>query len=436
VEVEAVDVEWMQTRSEGSEALPANICAPSDLVELNYFAHSHWQIGERVICPFEVRLAAEKQRDKEDVTEMLNKLTLSVAEDKENNNAKDDQSEVKNYMNDCAAIVCTRTLVDVRWQDNTITRGVPAIELEPADNLLDEDFWPEDFVLEKGNEISTTYGVLKKVDTKQRVAEVTWKNEESGTEEKTEEVPMYLTIRDVITYICIFSLVDHPDWSYRISDVVIRLPSGSEEKSETSQSWVGEIINIENGMLYIHWANKQTTTALPSQVFKIETEDEDEDDFESYYDSDEEDEEEEEEEEEEDEDIDEDDHYEEQIVQPAFIEKPANAWWHEENETGHIDFKIPDELPEHTDINNNNSVPTQSSQPSQHHEGFDVTEQVTDHHYQTKEVKQTSAKFCLHSIKVPTNVTKLASLVLKEWDLLKKSLPEGIYIMVYEDRMV
>ena len=48
----------------------------------------------------------------------------------------------------CGMITRTRTCVTVMWQDATREEGVPSISLIPLHDLLDADFWPQDFVQE------------------------------------------------------------------------------------------------------------------------------------------------------------------------------------------------------------------------------------------------------------------------------------------------
>lgn len=48
----------------------------------------------------------------------------------------------------CGMIMRTRTRVTVMWQDATREEGVPSVSLIPLHDLLDADFWPQDFVQE------------------------------------------------------------------------------------------------------------------------------------------------------------------------------------------------------------------------------------------------------------------------------------------------
>jgi hypothetical protein len=48
----------------------------------------------------------------------------------------------------CGMIMRTRTRVTVTWQDATCEEAIPSVSLIPLHDLLDADFWPQDFVQE------------------------------------------------------------------------------------------------------------------------------------------------------------------------------------------------------------------------------------------------------------------------------------------------
>lgn len=255
-----------------------------------------------------------------------------------------------------------------------------AIDLVPVQHVLHADFWPEDFVVEKGESAQDRVGVVKRVIASARTCEVMWlpkekekeknkvekdekeesekkeNNEKGEKEEKkieTEEVSMY-------------AIESHPDFSYRLGSIVVRLnkepatntstseepttntssnaesttansttdlaadeemeePEGDDtaDDSETDNTkneentnennennnnnennennnnnnsqetttitknvgaWVGQIINIHNGIITVYWANGTISNARPEELFKI-NDDDYESDEESAYDS-------------------------------------------------------------------------------------------------------------------------------------------------------
>ncbi len=280
--------------------MPDSVCSASDLVILNFFGYCHWQIGERALCPPELRAQWIKEiTQPNEISELLGKLNveqlqskpITTEQHKESKKKEEEEATTEaekeekvsetpkpkpkkkvlvDYSN-CAVVVCTHTFVDVCWQDHTISKNVPSTSLFPAGNLLEYDYWPEDFVVEKGNK-GDTYGVIKRMNAADRTCIVQWKKESTGEDMREEEETT------------VYALEGHSDWNYRLSDVVIKLPqSGEEKKDPKDPSWVGEIIAIENGQLKVFWADKTISYILPNQVLKIDTEeDEEEDDFDSY----------------------------------------------------------------------------------------------------------------------------------------------------------
>ena len=74
------------------------------------------------------------------------------------------------FIRPCATIVGTHTFVDVRWQDGSTTRRVPAKNLVPLLHLGEHDFWPDQFVTKVsdtgagGDGDTTVVGVEQSVD--------------------------------------------------------------------------------------------------------------------------------------------------------------------------------------------------------------------------------------------------------------------------------
>ena len=59
---------------------------------------------------------------------------------------KNDNDTPRDLLRPCATIVGTRTFVDVTWQDGSKTRRVPAKDLVPLLHLGEHDFWPDQFI--------------------------------------------------------------------------------------------------------------------------------------------------------------------------------------------------------------------------------------------------------------------------------------------------
>eukprot|EP00249_Psilotum_nudum_P022620 c28586_g2_i1 orf=186-2339(+) len=226
-------------------------------------------------------------------------------------------------------VVNTKTKVDVVWQDGTLNCGLDAPTLFPVDHLGDHDFWPEQHVIERGSELegfeseTRRVGIVKSVDSKQRIAKVRWLKQVDHTEE-----PCELQDEEVVS---VYGLIEHPDYNYCIGDVVIRLSSASEllgcgqnssqqdesiavpsliidektevkhlangeilnvgemvsgkgrkgkmegkAKSSTDLSWVGVIIGLHDGDIEVAWADGSVSNVGPQAIFVVGRDEDDE----------------------------------------------------------------------------------------------------------------------------------------------------------------
>jgi len=255
--------------------------------------------------------------------------------------------------------------------------------------------------LEKGNLETQIYGVIKKVDSKERTCTVTWKSIKDPNQNQDEEVSNY-------------SIVNHLDWTYQLSDVVLRLPKENQTEVEP---WVGEVTQIEDGKLFVNWVDNSTSWELPNELLRIDIEDEySEDEYsEDEYSEDEYSE-----------DSEDDQESLSENVQPTFLEKPSIAWWQEkEPDFQNMKLNVSTPITRQSDesyqpiLNSNNSNESQTNRKS--FLPFDVIEEATQSHFLDKEVRRGS--------------TELISSILHEWDLLKVNLPENVFVRVYENRI-
>src|SRR5690606_37086678 len=90
---------------------PPENCNPQDLIVLDYFAYTRWQIGD-------IALYSKKVEGTDEIEE---KTIL---------------------------IVSTRSTCDVLWQDGRTERGIPSVELIPMKEVMEGDFMPDDYVLD------------------------------------------------------------------------------------------------------------------------------------------------------------------------------------------------------------------------------------------------------------------------------------------------
>lgn len=124
-------------------------------------------------------------------------------------------------------IVDTNTFVTVRWQDGAMTQGMRSTDLVPVQHVLHADYWPEDFVVDKGGEwgeAQNRVGVVKRVIANARTCEVMWLPKEKEGEKKGEEEEKGNEKEEGVTEeVSMYALDSHPDFSYRLGCIVLRL---------------------------------------------------------------------------------------------------------------------------------------------------------------------------------------------------------------------
>ncbi|CAM6052072.1 unnamed protein product [Sphagnum compactum] len=314
VEAGSVLVHWISASATHSSAVPSEQQEAKNLVPMMCFAHTNWQLGDRTLLP----------------EGKLNGVTMAGTH---GDSAAAEALKKDKMAERSALVVNTRTVVDVLWQDGTQSNQVSACSLIPVDHLGDHDFWPERYVLERGsdgegleNEVRRV-GVVKTVDAKQRTAFVRWL--------KPVDRPEQLREFDREETVSVYELLEHPDYTYCLGDVVIRLPvalssdpvagdvsdecgtsslqatsevestdlvaEATEEKRGLDQqahkktnhqdpksqnvdlSWVGIIVGLEDGDIEVAWANGIVSRVGPQAIFVVTRDD---DDISSVYTSD------------------------------------------------------------------------------------------------------------------------------------------------------
>ncbi|KAJ3013348.1 UNVERIFIED_CONTAM: hypothetical protein HDU68_000748 [Siphonaria sp. JEL0065] len=169
-------------------------------------------------------------------------------------------------------IVSTKTLVDVQWQDSTIVCQIPSIQLIPVLHPDDQDFWPTDYII-----LSTTddthnldckdrIGMVMSANAKERTVRVRWFTQGMDHLEGPE-----------IEYSA-YEIQMHPELQHRIGDRVIL----TRALSESSTNWFGEILQVQtlDGLILIRFMESgNVATVSPSNllVFKMVEEDDSED---------------------------------------------------------------------------------------------------------------------------------------------------------------
>ncbi|PRP75395.1 hypothetical protein PROFUN_15709, partial [Planoprotostelium fungivorum] len=393
------DVDWVITMKGDPEAELEPIVEPGELTPLNRFVYTRWEIGEQAF--FE---------DRETVSE------ADVDADLPTSNHGPGPGKMP------AMIEKIRTYVDVQWQDSTISRFIPSVEVVPGDNFLDEDFWPEDAVVRRqpADPAILDIGVVQRVNSRERTAVVNW----IGVEDSPgilEELP-------------VMDLKVYEPWEHRLGDVVLAMPKEGEEHLVA-----GEIVDIKQGRIRVSWTDGTESLKLAEELYLVNEDEglqnEDDDIFEcEYYTEDDQSEEElDDMEEDEDEGVFVEGN---NVVEPAFLGQGTTAWW-QESEMDSNNYQLfsamdlpvaarSDEEPSTVGTPPNESTEgiaeavAESAIERDHSDTFTVLDHATDSPFSMEESPQGS---------------HFVSRIMKEWELLKSNLTEGIYVRVFEDRI-
>ncbi|BFZ03274.1 hypothetical protein BsWGS_06312 [Bradybaena similaris] len=161
----------------------------------------------------------------------------------------------------------TTSWATVMWQDGTVEKDIPSMELFPVHHLDDLEFFPGDFVLSTVDlPEPADYGVVVKADHAERTCLVHWM--------KTYEVDK-ATAPTVVASNCevsVYDITDHPDYKFRPGQSIVRV-GGFEhlaaEPGVTLQA-VGQIFEMDaNGHLVVKWADGSISQCYPQEVYII-----------------------------------------------------------------------------------------------------------------------------------------------------------------------
>ncbi|XP_031266851.1 probable ubiquitin-conjugating enzyme E2 24 isoform X2 [Pistacia vera] len=209
-----VYVDWLASALTGCDfslPSPSRLQDSKNLTLLSGFSHANWQLGDwcmlpaadckGILEPFSVSSSACHNKKFERGLKRRN-LCFTVAE--------------------IFVIIGTKTKVDVVWQDGSYSLGVESATLLPINVVNAHEFWPEQFVQEKGicddPHISNSHrwGVVRGVDAKEKTVKVQWKTK--ALNEATD--PIGDQMEETLSA---YELLEHPDFSYCYGDVVFRL---------------------------------------------------------------------------------------------------------------------------------------------------------------------------------------------------------------------
>ncbi|KAK8675444.1 hypothetical protein V6N13_033510 [Hibiscus sabdariffa] len=282
VDVGFVYVDWISsahTDHDLSASPPLPLQKAKDLTLLPCFSHANWQLGDWCM----LSLADHKGTTEE----FLHASTHGITRDYWKLDKGFKRGNPHSRLEEIFSIIKTRTKVDVVWQDGTFGLELDSQTLLPVSVVNAHEFWPHQFVLEKGAVgNSQRWGVVRGVDAKERTVKVQWRdmhvNQINGfNAEQIEEI------------VSAYELVEHPDYSYCFGDIVVQNQFGdrAEKGHEISQnasegknlnsyqnenpstyclSCIGIVVGFKDGDVVVKWASGLTTKVAPYAIYCID----------------------------------------------------------------------------------------------------------------------------------------------------------------------
>ncbi|MBA0626823.1 hypothetical protein Godav_004416 [Gossypium davidsonii] len=272
-----------------SSASPPCLQKAKDLTLLSCFSHANWQLGDWCML-----FSADFRGTTE---EFLHASTQHITRDSWKQDKGFKSGNPDSRLEEIFTIIKTRTMVDVVWQDGTCGLGLDSQTLLPVGITNTHEFWPHQFVLEKGTiGNSQRWGVVCGMDANERTVKVQWRtiavNQINGFDGKQVEETASA-----------YELVEHPDYSYCFGDIVfkkvvqnqygdqadkcIKIPEngfGTEAVSKGRNlnldhykdpstyclSCIGIVTGFNEGDVEVKWASGITTKVAPYEIYRID----------------------------------------------------------------------------------------------------------------------------------------------------------------------
>ncbi|XP_076809135.1 (E3-independent) E2 ubiquitin-conjugating enzyme UBE2O-like isoform X1 [Clavelina lepadiformis] len=166
-------------------------------------------------------------------------------------------------------VCATHTMVTIEWQDGTQSENVPTTQLVHVNHIDDNDFCPGDFLYRENAEAGTSsflhsdvYGVVLAADNENRMVVVQWfkLNSSSNKVEKLAQEEL-----------SVYEVSEHPDFRFRVSDFVVRLCSLSDKEAVKTNQVIGELLKVTNeGKLLVHWSDGTECEIFPQEALLID----------------------------------------------------------------------------------------------------------------------------------------------------------------------
>ncbi|KAL6197157.1 hypothetical protein ACLB2K_032769 [Fragaria x ananassa] len=292
-----VYVDWLASVLVGCDSnfpTPPRQLDSKKLTLVSCFSHANWQLGDWCMLAIaECEGFSEQAFHRTSTCELTNK--------QENSERGFKRRNPKSKIEEIFVISKTKTKVNVLWQDGSQSLEVDSQILVPVSAINDHEFWPEQFVLEKGtyddpNLFSTQrWGVVRGVDAKERTVKVEWKTISASGANNLEGEQME-------EFVSAYELVEHPDYSYCFGDYVFRMVQnqfddqrdknylslrsdmteevvpedknfGGDQETFTDKSYlpcIGNVLRFIDGAVEVRWATGITSKVAPCEILRFD----------------------------------------------------------------------------------------------------------------------------------------------------------------------
>ncbi|KAE9597168.1 putative aminoacyltransferase, E1 ubiquitin-activating enzyme [Lupinus albus] len=293
VEAGFVYVNWIASVPEGCDL---SVNAPpcwqdsKNLTVLSCFSHTNWQLGDWCM----LSVADLKEQIIQDAPTSDIRMEHSMERGNKRRN-------LSSYIGELLIIGKIKTKVDIVWQNGEYTLGLGPESLLPVNIINTHEFWPHQFVLEKGASYdplkprSQRWGVVQCVDAKEHIVKVQWKTASISNPDNLGGGKMDETVSA-------YELVEHPDYSFCFGDIVFEAAQkqlGYEAEKDNAKSaidlkaeaalkdgnrkgyqdelpdnhflcCIGNVIGFKDGEVEVKWATGFTTKVAPYEIFRID----------------------------------------------------------------------------------------------------------------------------------------------------------------------
>lgn len=279
VDAAQVYVDWLSCAIVNSEKAPAYCQDSENLTMLSCFSHANWQLGDWCLIPV---IGSKSFRGQK----LLGSPACGHVKEEEQLKRGLQRGSLNLNCQEIAVITKMKTTVDVVWQDGSYSIGLDPHSLLPVSIIDAHDFWPGQFVLEKGICDDSTapsiqkWGVVKCVDSKERTVRVNWCS-------VALDQPNNVKLHEKEEIVSAYELTEHPDYSYCLGDAVFRNESPCTKQSDENVndnrstvvsgtksdlkytdrnflSSIGIVVGLKDGDIVVTWASGAKDKVQPS----------------------------------------------------------------------------------------------------------------------------------------------------------------------------